>query len=82
MGATWFRRGLQSSVGHTEDQLPRKSNWKRNSRQRRQPLHHLRTNDSAEIDFAVSERKTLTLLLECNLTNPIRCERGTVLPWN
>ena len=35
-GATWFRRGLQSSVGHTEDQLPRKSNWKRNSRQRRQ----------------------------------------------
>ena len=36
MGATWFRRGLQSSVGHTEDQLPRKSNWKRNSRQRRQ----------------------------------------------
>jgi hypothetical protein len=24
LGATWFRRGLQSSAGHTEDWLPRK----------------------------------------------------------
>lgn len=28
MGATWLRRGLQSSAGHTEDQSPRKSIWK------------------------------------------------------
>ena len=26
-GATWLRRGLQSSAGHTEAQLPRKYNW-------------------------------------------------------
>ncbi len=25
-GATWLRRGLQSSAGHTEDGLPRKYN--------------------------------------------------------
>jgi len=35
MGATWFRRGLQSSAGHTEGQLPRKYNWKRYKRERR-----------------------------------------------
>jgi len=28
-GAIWFRRGLQSSAGHTEDQSPRKSIWKK-----------------------------------------------------
>lgn len=34
MGTTWLRRGLQSSAEHTEGQPPRKSNWKRNSRER------------------------------------------------
>lgn len=34
-GATWLRRGLQSSAGHTEDQSPRKYIWKSNSRKRR-----------------------------------------------
>ena len=28
VGATWFRRGLQSSAGHTEGGLPRKYNLK------------------------------------------------------
>ncbi|AMO97205.1 hypothetical protein CFter6_4617 [Collimonas fungivorans] len=30
-GATWFRRGLQSSAGHTEDRLPRKYNRNRSN---------------------------------------------------
>ena len=29
MGATWFRRGLQSSAGHTEGWLPRKYTQKK-----------------------------------------------------
>jgi hypothetical protein len=28
VGATWLRRGLQSSAGHTEGGLPRKYNLK------------------------------------------------------
>jgi len=27
-GANWFRQELQYNAGHTEDQLPRKYNWK------------------------------------------------------
>jgi len=29
VGATWFRRGLQSSAGHTEGGSPRKYNLKK-----------------------------------------------------
>ena len=51
--------------------LLKHTQWREDARGEEIGLHYLRTKDGAEVDFAISNRATLTHLIECKLTNAV-----------